>query len=271
MNLKIILINLLCVLITFTSSNELEGEKLLSRQKRKLLFPQFTVLQISMCFVSQVSYIPSHKVAVNNGFQINYRLPYILSEFYSPIFWARSFANQSSNLLLNFVERMAADENNDNDEDSNEDEMEEELIDGDDIESDDEESSDEITTVEKRRRRRKRDSNENGDISAGLFYSGIRNSMAFAGYHEDCLIKCVCELAKHPLEHDHDNLINEVTHFILTPSRHQSFDSKFETEEKKIFEEAEKLGSSGADCDKLYGNCKVSPLDIISNFINHSN
>lgn len=37
-----------------------------------------------------------------------------------------------------------------------------------------------------------------------------------SGYHEDCLLKSVCELAKTPLHEDEDNIINEIMHFVLT-------------------------------------------------------
>jgi hypothetical protein len=60
-----------------------------------------------MCLIAQVSSITSHRLALNHGFQINYGLPFQLSSYYSPIFWARTFSN-SSNLFVNFFERMAA-------------------------------------------------------------------------------------------------------------------------------------------------------------------
>lgn len=41
-------------------------------------------------------------------------------------------------------------------------------------------------------------------------------SVSSSGYHDDCLIKSVCELAKHPLIDHDDNVVNEVLHLILT-------------------------------------------------------
>lgn len=39
-----------------------------------------------------------------------------------------------------------------------------------------------------------------------------------AGYHDDCLLKSICELAKVPLAHheDDDDVISELIHFVLT-------------------------------------------------------
>lgn len=49
---------------------------------------------------------------------------------------------------------------------------------------------------------------------------------------------------------------------------HDSFDSEMESEEKQLFEEAEMMGKSGANCDFLYGSkCTISPLETISKFI----
>lgn len=58
-----------------------------------------------MCLIAQISSLPSHRVALNVGFQTNYNLPYELPSFYSPIFWARKIS-KTSNPLVNFFERM---------------------------------------------------------------------------------------------------------------------------------------------------------------------
>ncbi|CAO1424089.1 unnamed protein product [Diamesa hyperborea] len=103
------------------------------------------------------------------------------------------------------------------------------------------------------------------DLTAGQFYAGLKETMSLSGYHEDCLLKSVCELAKTPLHEDEDNIINEIMHFVLTPSLHQGFKDD-ETEEKEAFEEAEMNGRTGGDCELIYGNdCNISPLHIISN------
>jgi hypothetical protein len=53
----------------------------------------------------------------------------------------------------------------------------------------------------------------------------------------------------------------------FSPSLHQAFDAETEKYEKQLYEEAENMGKSGADCDLLYGsNCASSPLEMISKF-----
>ncbi|CAG9809177.1 unnamed protein product [Chironomus riparius] len=107
------------------------------------------------------------------------------------------------------------------------------------------------------------------DISAGQFYYGVIDVLEYAGYHEECLLKSVCELARHPLhfENDSEDVVKEILHFFLTPSAHQSFDSESEFEEKELYEEAERIGKEGGDCELIYTGCKKSPLYSISNFI----
>ena len=60
------------------------------------------------------------------------------------------------------------------------------------------------------------------------------------------------------------NLINFFP--LFRPSVHQSFD-KNEDSLRIIYEEAEKMGASGADCDLMYPNCANSFLSDISNFV----
>lgn len=48
---------------------------------------------------------------------------------------------------------------------------------------------------------------------------------------------------------------------------HQSFDPEREAEEKELYEEAERIGNEGGDCESVYNQCKDSPLYLISNFI----
>jgi len=51
------------------------------------------------------------------------------------------------------------------------------------------------------------------------------------------------------------------------PSAHQSFNTENESEEKELYEEAERIGKEGGDCELIYNECKKSPLYSISNFI----
>lgn len=68
-----------------------------------------------MCLIAQISQLPDHRVAVNVGFQTNYNLPFQLSSWYSPMFWARKLS-KSSNPLVDFFERLT--ENKEEEEES---------------------------------------------------------------------------------------------------------------------------------------------------------
>lgn len=57
-----------------------------------------------MALVSRVSYIQSHSVAINTGFNINYNLPYNLSNFYKPTYF-RSLENSTSP-IYQFIKRL---------------------------------------------------------------------------------------------------------------------------------------------------------------------
>lgn len=108
-----------------------------------------------MCFISKISSLDSHRVAVNSGFQMNYNLPYQLSNYYSPIFWARSISN-TSNLFVNFFERLSQSDDIENDEGSGE-------------------SSMEISTVTNENSgRSKRMLKANSETTGGQFYSSLR-------------------------------------------------------------------------------------------------
>lgn len=161
--------------------------------------------QLSMCLVAQVSSITSHRVAINSGFQINYALPFQLKDFYSPIYWARSFSNVSSP-VMNFFERLARIE--EDEEDSNEvtgdsdDESDEEVqktndemhdTSTDDVDSENEEIDDvtttEISTTTTRKVHRKRKPkikrelptelvSKSPDLTAGQFYAGLQETMS---------------------------------------------------------------------------------------------
>lgn len=127
-----------------------------------------------MCLVAQVSGIKSHRVAINTGLQMNYNLPYKLSEFISPIWWARSIS-QVSNPVMDFFERLIqnADEKsaNDNDDISDDDELTYETT-----EIPDTTELPETTTMGKLKRRRK--PKVRRDLTAGQFYSGIKESLS---------------------------------------------------------------------------------------------
>lgn len=144
----------------FTYNNESENEMILSREKRKVLFfPQYTTLQISMCLIAQVSAITSHRLALNHGFQMNYQLPFNVSSYYSPIFWARKFS-KSSNLLIDFFEKLAS--SDDFDEAKSDENLETTTI-----------LSEKSEKESKERRKRMIEP----DLTAGQFYSFVTETM----------------------------------------------------------------------------------------------
>ena len=57
------------------------------------------------------------------------------------------------------------------------------------------------------------------DLSAGEVYDTIKQSLQLAGYHEECLLKSICELAQlkiHREEHTVENLPADILEFVLT-------------------------------------------------------
>lgn len=70
-----------------------------------------------MCLIAQISQLPDHRVAVNVGFQTNYNLPYQLSSWYSPMFWARKLS-KTSNPLVDFFERLTQSKDDEESEES---------------------------------------------------------------------------------------------------------------------------------------------------------
>lgn len=137
-----------------------------------------------MCLVAQISSLTSHRVAINSGFQINYALPFQLKDFYSPIYWARSLTNMSSP-IMNFFEKLAKSEESDDETESGEVEEDAEVVTDDDElvtehnEAELEEySTTEISTSSTEKAKRKRKPKEKRDLTAGQFYSGLRETMS---------------------------------------------------------------------------------------------
>lgn len=198
----------LCVLVflgifslPLLEANDEESQRSLSREKRGLFFPRFTVYQISLCLVAQVSSIPSHRVAINSGFQINYDLPYLITNFVNPMFWARALTNVSSP-VTDFIEKMVKSEIKnqesgvvDGSESDVDDESDDESEDDNEIVSDDNttvqedsETTTEVSTSEKSKRKRKpkakreasnlTEQRDSSDLTAGQFYSGLRETLS---------------------------------------------------------------------------------------------
>lgn len=145
-----------------------------------------------MCLVAQISSLPSHKVAINSGFQINYGLPFQLSQFYSPMFWARSLTNMS-NPMMDFFERMAKTQMEQKSEEENDDDTEVSTSAFHDEEEEGTTAEYEETTLEvttevsttttekakkKRKPKMKRETTTNPDLTAGQFYSALNEVLS---------------------------------------------------------------------------------------------
>ncbi|XP_030752612.1 uncharacterized protein LOC115879765 [Sitophilus oryzae] len=79
-----------------------------------------------------------------------------------------------------------------------------------------------------------------------------------------CLLKSICELAAVPLE-ERSGLLAEIVHSILTPS---STDDEIEQHAHNAYHAAEKLGKDGENCEYLFPECPVGPIQQFSRFMN---
>ncbi|TMW48659.1 hypothetical protein DOY81_006248 [Sarcophaga bullata] len=103
------------------------------------------------------------------------------------------------------------------------------------------------------------DNKHSNDFTAGEFY----------GFHDTCLMRSVCELARHPFADDQQNILTEILTFILTPSMHEAFAAS-ESLYRDVYEEAERRGFLGYNCADLYYECKQDLLTSITNVITHT-
>ncbi|XP_049547910.1 uncharacterized protein LOC125959145 [Anopheles darlingi] len=219
---------------------ESSSSRILSRQQRKaLIFPIQTTLQVSMLtatdgrlFAPKKKY-PARKLGINLGFQQNFNLPFRLLEFYKPPTWARALVGV---LRGDFPS---------------------------------------TSVVRARSFRRSIEQQEPQHqplaLSAGQLYTHAEDLLHVFGYDTDCLLRSVCELAHSPFDRSPDNedVMTEVVHLLLSPSEHQSF-ADDETELRRKYEMAERLGASGANCELIYERCHRSVLSDFSNLIDVS-
>ncbi|XP_017874370.1 PREDICTED: uncharacterized protein LOC108621507 [Drosophila arizonae] len=105
------------------------------------------------------------------------------------------------------------------------------------------------------------------DLTAGELYESIENMLVRYGFDETCLLRSVCELARHPFHDNEQNMLTALLTFTLTPSLHAAF-APSETIYRQIYEHAEQQGFLGADCAQLYAQCPVDFLSAISKLIN---
>ncbi|TDG52206.1 hypothetical protein AWZ03_001487 [Drosophila navojoa] len=104
------------------------------------------------------------------------------------------------------------------------------------------------------------------DLTAGELYESIENMLVRYGFDETCLLRSVCELARHPFHDNEQNMLTALLTFTLTPSLHAAF-APSETIYRQIYERAEQQGFMGADCAQLYDQCSVDFLSAVSKII----
>ncbi|XP_065091181.1 uncharacterized protein LOC135712140 [Ochlerotatus camptorhynchus] len=100
-------------------------------------------------------------------------------------------------------------------------------------------------------------------ITAGQLYKALKQFLLAMDFHPDCLAKSICELAHTPFDSEEEHLLQEVIHFLLTPSEHQSFHRNERTMRKR-YQAAEKAGRNRMDCDRIYPKCPESALSLFS-------
>uniref|UniRef100_A0A182NDU7 Uncharacterized protein n=1 Tax=Anopheles dirus TaxID=7168 RepID=A0A182NDU7_9DIPT len=233
----------LCLLLLVsTGSSHRSGDevanssaRVLSRQERKvLLFPIQTTLQITMCtatdgrlYAPKKKY-PARKLGINLGFQQNFNLPFRLLEFLKPPTWARAI---SGILRGSFPS----------------------------------------TSVVTARSWKRSTDHQSLALSAGQLYTFVEDLLHVFGYEQDCLLKSVCELAHSPFDRTEpeQDFMTEIVHLLLSPSVHESF-ADDEMKLKQSYEMAERLGASGANCELIYDRCHRSVLSDFSNLIDVS-
>ena len=145
-----------------------------------------------MALVSKVSYIDSHRVAINSGFVINYNMPYNLSNFYKPTYF-RSFENSTSP-IYEFIKKFVGSDDTSIPETSenltptelpivNDDEKSESRNDDENSTNENLEAVDdnEVTTTETetttKKLKKKKKSKVKRDLTAAELYSGLKDTL----------------------------------------------------------------------------------------------
>uniref|UniRef100_A0A1I8NPC1 Uncharacterized protein n=1 Tax=Stomoxys calcitrans TaxID=35570 RepID=A0A1I8NPC1_STOCA len=106
--------------------------------------------------------------------------------------------------------------------------------------------------------------NHPSDFTAGELYHDLENLLTSYGFHDTCLLRSVCELARHPFDDAQQNLITEILTFLLTPSLHEAF-SDSETMYREVYETAERRGFLHHNCADLYSECQEDLLTALTN------
>lgn len=55
-----------------------------------------------------------------------------------------------------------------------------------------------------------------GDFTAGELYESVESMLTRYGFDESCLLRSVCELARHPFDDGHQNMLTALLTFTLT-------------------------------------------------------
>ncbi|EDW83400.2 uncharacterized protein Dwil_GK22826 [Drosophila willistoni] len=105
------------------------------------------------------------------------------------------------------------------------------------------------------------------DFTAGELYENLENMLTRYGFDESCLLRSVCELARHPFHNSEDNILTALLTFTLTPSLHEAF-APHENLYRQVYEQAEQQGFLDKDCEHIYSECQVDFLSGISKFLN---
>ncbi|ALC47291.1 CG13613 [Drosophila busckii] len=103
------------------------------------------------------------------------------------------------------------------------------------------------------------------DYTAGELYAALEQQLQDYGFHSSCLLRCVCELALHPFA-DNQSLLVQIINLLLTPSQHEGF-AAHEHAAQQRFEQAERLGFMGGDCQRAYAKCELDILGFISRLV----
>ena len=118
--------------------------------------------KVSMALVAQVSYITSHKFAVNSGFQVNYGLPFSLQGIYKPPFWGRSTTNGTSFVDSFFIKMIEGKDETSEESNKKRDDDTTTII-----------PDDPTTRISKKKKAVKKSKR---DVSAGEFYNGVNEA-----------------------------------------------------------------------------------------------
>ncbi|XP_073820058.1 uncharacterized protein [Musca autumnalis] len=210
---------------------------LVIRGSHSLLYPQSTSLGlVASVSVPVTEYLPERRILIDWCFQMSYDLPYQLSSFYNIPIWPgkhspiksrkRSIGTNISWPIENHWKAIEKLHN--------------------------------TTSIDYSR--------HPSDFTAGELYQSIEELLISYGYDESCLLRSVCELAKHPFD-DGDkqgNILTDIITFILTPSQHEGFD-KSEILYRQAYEDAERSGFLGENCAHLYPKCETDLLTLFSN------